>query len=219
MSVERPIGFSGIRTEVDRLSPAELQALATADIEGAVSNARLQQLLTDHPVDITRMLTGLCDRGFLVSDNRRRWTTYELSRRGAEGSLVDGDDEQLSKNLGQLPGEATQLSDVFGESPGDLSCSPGDLSHSPGDLSHSAGDLSHSAPGFDELRRVAEPVALASRAPVTVVRATILQLCTGRFLTASLFARPPTPSGIRDSRCSNRGGPYRPIRFWPPLPT
>ena len=41
------------------------------------------ELSPDHPVEITRMLQGLCERGFLVSDNRRRWTRYRLP----EGSL------------------------------------------------------------------------------------------------------------------------------------
>ena len=87
--------------ELDGLSPAEMQALATADLEGAVSNARLQQLLVDHPVEITRTLTSLCERGLLVSDNRRRWTTYRLSRRQMTPSLFDAD-----------AGSAGELSDL-----------------------------------------------------------------------------------------------------------
>ena len=67
---------------LDSFSPAEVQALATAWLEGAVSNARLQQLLAAHPVDITRMLAGLCEAGYLVSDKRRRWTTYRLPGAG-----------------------------------------------------------------------------------------------------------------------------------------
>jgi hypothetical protein len=45
--------------DFDALLPAELQALATADLEGSVSNARRQELLTGHPVDISRMLQRL----------------------------------------------------------------------------------------------------------------------------------------------------------------
>ncbi len=66
---------------VDKLSPPEVQALATAEIEGSVSNMRLQELLADHPVDIGKMLQRLCERDLLVSDNRRRWTTYRLAGR------------------------------------------------------------------------------------------------------------------------------------------
>lgn len=100
-------------TRIDGLVPAELQALATAHLEGAVSNARLQELVTDHPVDITRMLHRLCEQQFLISDNRRRWTTYRLS--GGTGNRGD--------------------SSLF---PEDSSHSAGDSSHSAKDSSHSA---------------------------------------------------------------------------------
>ena len=79
-TLERLRRWLGPRLEA--LTPAELQALATADIEGAVSNARLQELLADHPADITRTLARLCMQGLLCSDNRRRWTTYRLVRPG-----------------------------------------------------------------------------------------------------------------------------------------
>ncbi|MHB8347977.1 MAG: ATP-binding protein [Acidiferrobacterales bacterium] len=101
-------------TRIAALTPAEVQALATAEIEGSVSNARLQELLTDHPVDITRMLQRLCEQGFMVSDNRRRWTTYRLSGGPKEPSLFDtGDSSHLpggslhmerdSSHLGAFP--------------------------------------------------------------------------------------------------------------------
>ena len=78
-------------SRVDSLAAAELQALATADVEGSVSNVRLQELLIDHPVDITRMLTRLCEQGLLVSDNRRRWTTYRsVADPGSHRSLIRG---------------------------------------------------------------------------------------------------------------------------------
>jgi len=174
--------------QVDGLSPAELQALATADIEGAVSNARLQQLLADHPADITRMLTSLCERGFLVSDNRRRWTTYELSRRGAKPSLFDHDaGEQLSKNLGQLPGDATQLSGESGEFAEDSVGKPvdsiGKRSDSVGKPEDSVGKADATTED-DLLRQLAEPVVRHKRARADLVRAAIVDLCTGRYLTA-----------------------------------
>ncbi|MCB9184701.1 MAG: putative DNA binding domain-containing protein [Flavobacteriales bacterium] len=63
---------------VDTLKPAELQALATAHLEGGVSNGRLQELVQDHRFDITKSFQHLCELGLLVSDNKRRWTTYRL---------------------------------------------------------------------------------------------------------------------------------------------
>jgi ATP-dependent DNA helicase RecG len=76
----------------DRLStlkPNEIQALATARIEGSVSNVRLQEFVDDHPVDISRMLQKLCEEGFLVSDNKKRWSTYHLSNQDMGPSLFD----------------------------------------------------------------------------------------------------------------------------------
>lgn len=90
-------------SRVDSLAAAELQALATADVEGSVSNVRLQELLTDHPVDITRMLTRLCDQGLLVSDNRRRWTTYRLGSGTREPLFFDkGGSSRLAGDSGHL---------------------------------------------------------------------------------------------------------------------
>ncbi len=61
------------------LKHLEVVALATADIEGDVSNTRLQELQTEHPTEITQVLQRLCSRGMLVSDNRRRWSSYRIS--------------------------------------------------------------------------------------------------------------------------------------------
>jgi len=62
-------GFEG-------LSGDEVQAVVTAQVEGSVTNQRLQGMLTMHRVDITRMLGGLVQRGFLTSDGIGRGTRY-----------------------------------------------------------------------------------------------------------------------------------------------
>lgn len=141
-------------SRVDALASPELQALATADVEGSVSNTRLQELLTDHPVDITRMLTRLCEQGLLVSDNRRRWTTYRLGGGPREPSLFDADDS----------------------------------SHLAGDSSHLPDDSSHLAENDPDLREMAKAVASKGKAPGSEVRAVILSLCRGRYLTAEVLA-------------------------------
>lgn len=66
----------GVR--LHNLREPEIQALVTAHLEKAVSNERLQEILADHPSDITQVLQGLCVKGMLVSNNRRRWTRYRL---------------------------------------------------------------------------------------------------------------------------------------------
>lgn len=85
---------------IDTLAPSELQTLATIDIEGSVSNARLQEVLTDHPTDITRMLGRLCADGMLVSDKRRRWTTYQIATLPAgDSSHLEGDSPHIEEGL------------------------------------------------------------------------------------------------------------------------
>ncbi|MBI5449774.1 MAG: putative DNA binding domain-containing protein [Gammaproteobacteria bacterium] len=158
--------------QIDALTSPELQALATAEVEGSVSNTRLQELLAEHPVDITRMLTRLCDQGLLVSDNRRRWTTYRFGGGPIEPSLFDRED---SSHL------------------------PGDSSHLEADSSHLTGDSSHLPESLDSLRGIAAPVAEKGKSDPTMVRSVILELCAGRYLTAEelgiLLNR--NPDGLR----------------------
>ena len=144
---------------VARLHPAELQALATAQIEGAVSNVRLKELVDEHPVDITRLLQKLCEQGFLVSDNRRRWTTYRIQRPGLP--LFD----------------AAQALDSQHKEP--------DSQHKEPNSQHKEPNSQHKEPNSQHLKNMAEPVAGSQRAKQEQVRATILDLCSERFLTVS----------------------------------
>lgn len=61
------------------LGPEEVQALVTADVEGEVSNFRLQQFSNRHVTEITKTLQGLCIRGLLEKDGHGRWASYRLS--------------------------------------------------------------------------------------------------------------------------------------------
>ncbi|OPC30744.1 RNA-binding domain-containing protein [Elizabethkingia anophelis] len=58
----------------------ELTILSFCQIEGEITNNRLQNNLQRHKVDITQMLQELCKRGYLVSENSGRWTTYHLNK-------------------------------------------------------------------------------------------------------------------------------------------
>jgi len=60
------------------LTPDELTVLSFASIEGTISNQRLQYVLDVHRVDISTLLKDLCERKFLESENKGRWTTYKL---------------------------------------------------------------------------------------------------------------------------------------------
>jgi ATP-dependent DNA helicase RecG len=50
----------------------------TADLEGEVSNGRLQLIRMEHPVELTKMLQGLASRGFLDQIGQKRQTSYRL---------------------------------------------------------------------------------------------------------------------------------------------
>ena len=161
-------------SRMNALTPAEVQALATADIEGSVSNTRLQELLTDHPVEITRMLSRLCEQGYLISDNRRRWTTYRI---------VPPTESQDSSHL-----------------PRDSSHLPGDSSHLAEDSSHLEGQLSLLPLKEEELRELAESVARRGKVSSDEMQKVIGLLCKGRFLTAEELATQlkRTPSNLRN---------------------
>ena len=53
-------------------------AIATAILEGRVTNERLQELTDLHPRDITLMLKDLVNRRFLVASKKGRWSWYAL---------------------------------------------------------------------------------------------------------------------------------------------
>lgn len=60
------------------LNPIEIQTLVTADLEGEVSNSRLQLMRMEHPFELTKMLQGLASRGFLDQVGQKRGTSYLL---------------------------------------------------------------------------------------------------------------------------------------------
>ncbi|AFZ67420.1 RNA-binding domain-containing protein [Deinococcus peraridilitoris] len=65
--------------EFDALSHDERLALVTADVEGFVTNERLQGITRLHSADITSMLGSLANRRMLHPEGAGRWTRYHLS--------------------------------------------------------------------------------------------------------------------------------------------
>ncbi|RKD13908.1 hypothetical protein BCY91_09835 [Pelobium manganitolerans] len=88
---------------VETLGKDELTTLSISEIEGEVSNAKLQYYLDRHKTDITRLLQDLCKRGFLTMEGKSRWTTYRLNREFAKNEdtskNVDTSKEDTSKNV------------------------------------------------------------------------------------------------------------------------
>ena len=150
------------------LNGREVQALVTADVEGSVSNQRLQQFCTDHTADITRFLQDLVAKGFLVKDGYGRWALYRLAER---------------------------LAGSRHKEEGTPDTTPGDSRHS-GTTPVTEGQPSDAAPEDDPaLLAIAEPARKQKRLDPDEMRRLIRSLCQGRFLTfrqlASLLIREP----------------------------
>ena len=67
--------FAGRLTRLDETGRL---AVATAILEGRVTNERLQELTETHPRDITFLLKRLVAERFLVGNDKRRWSSYCL---------------------------------------------------------------------------------------------------------------------------------------------
>lgn len=61
------------------LTSKEQIILATAYLEGSVSNSRLQSILGEHSTEIGKYLYRLVENQMLISVRKRRWTTYHIN--------------------------------------------------------------------------------------------------------------------------------------------
>ncbi|MBA3059899.1 MAG: hypothetical protein KJ614_13970 [Gammaproteobacteria bacterium] len=71
-----------------KLDKTAVQAVVTAQLQGSVTNARMQEITGEHSKDITGVLQTLVRDGLLTQQNQRRWTSYRV----AEDSPQSGDD-------------------------------------------------------------------------------------------------------------------------------
>lgn len=78
-SIDRLISIFG--KEISEMYGDGLIALTTAEMEGCVSNVRLQQLLNKHSSEISLLLKDLCNEKYLEPRNKGRWTIYHLNNR------------------------------------------------------------------------------------------------------------------------------------------
>lgn len=80
---------------VEALGKDELTALSICCLEGEITNTRLQYMVDLHRSDITKMLQDLCKEGYLIPENKGRWTTYHLSN-------IDSNIDELSEKIIQF---------------------------------------------------------------------------------------------------------------------
>lgn len=166
----------------DVLGENERLAVATARIEGFVTNGRMQQLCRLHPRDITNLLKKLEMEGFLIQDGQGRGTTYRIAGTPAVDLALStdlSDPGTRSEHLGRSSEHLGQRSEHLDAS----------SIHSPTD--DPTQDL--------ELQEIAATVRSTGKSPPSAVRAAIISLCSGRFLTlhqlASLLGR--SADGLR----------------------
>lgn len=146
-----------LMTELERL------ALATVDIEGKVTNVRLQSMSDAHPSDITKVLSSLVRRGMLNQGGATRGTYYFFPGEPPVQEL-DG----AAGRSGELPFEPTESSEQKSEQSSE-----------------------HFALGSEQkkLESVAASVRTKKRVPAEVMEATLLELCSGRWLSLKELAR------------------------------
>ena len=160
-SLERLRSILG--SDLDGLRGDQVQALVTADVEGSVTNLRLQQFSPSHTADISKMLSSLVGTGQLVKDGYGRWASYRLNPGrflGSEGFTSD-----------ELPDAESNLN----------SSSP--------NIDGSSPNIDASSPNIDpavvdaKLLAISAPSREKSRLRPEETEGLILALCRGRFLT------------------------------------
>jgi predicted HTH transcriptional regulator len=185
----------------DRLDENGRLALATAHIEGFVTNARIQQISRLHRRDITALFKSLVDQGMLVPDGQGRATSYRLAGTEAldlAGSVGFESSDPSSSHLGGSSSHLIPSSSHLEASSSHLEASS---SHLEASSSHLNPSLSHLEPmEVSKLVEIAETVRNSGKADPQIIQQTILKLCRGRFLSvvnlASLLNR--SPRGLRN---------------------
>lgn len=90
--------LSTVFDDVSHLTADELTALSFCQIEGSISNQRLQYVLNMHSTDITNLLKKLCSENYLESDNNGRWTIYKIKQK-VDTSLTEVDTSILDADI------------------------------------------------------------------------------------------------------------------------
>lgn len=76
-----------------KLDKTVAQAVVTAQVEGSLTNGRMQEITGEHSKDITGVLQNLVRDGLLTQQNQRRWASYRVAE----------DSPQLDRLAGFLP--------------------------------------------------------------------------------------------------------------------
>lgn len=161
------------------LSDTERMALIIASSERVVSHARLHEVCTDHPADISKALAGLVKEGLLLSDGAGRGMEYFLPwQKAREDALFDLRVEIANavKAVAISPGLAAVISPELG------AISP-ELGPMPPELTPQYLDWEDLSPELQiELSEIAAPIRPKRRVAPEELQNVVFALCTGRFL-------------------------------------
>lgn len=97
------------------LNPIEIQTLVTADLEGEVSNSRLQLMRMEHPFERTKMLQGLASRGFLDQVGQKRGTSYRLP--AGASALTNGASALTDGTIAESDGQLLEIAKTAMDKP------------------------------------------------------------------------------------------------------
>ena len=197
---------------LDGCSADEIQALVAAEVEDGVSNQRLQEMLSLHRVDITKMLKELVQKDFLRADKKGRWTRYHLIDPG--DALAPADSGEVTPDSGEVTPDLDKVTPDSGE----VTPDSGEVTPDSGEVTLDSGEETpHSREEWGQLMRLAEPVRQTGAAPGSLVEQTILQLCEGRFLSlrelAELLDR--SPEALRNRYITRMVSEGRLVRRYP----
>jgi ATP-dependent DNA helicase RecG len=151
-----------------RLDETGRLAIATAILEGRVTNERLQELTDNHPRDITFLLKRLVDEHFLVGNDKRRWSSYTLAPAGSDAGLMDSHQN----------GQSTQHK-------------PSSSQHKEPNSQHKEPSSQHKEPSLPHTKALpplVEEVRTRKRSAPAKVEAAILALCADAFVPAQELA-------------------------------
>lgn len=146
------------------LSREERLILITAQIEKTVDHGRMISMMDIHPHDLTKLFSGLTEKGLLHQEGTGRGTIYFRP----EARSDDTWEVLHSGNSGD---------------------GSGGLGVSPGGLGVTVGGLGVSSGGWEELQAIAAPIADKKRAPKGDVDQVILRLCAIQPLTLDQLTR------------------------------
>lgn len=160
------------------LSDSERMALIIASSEGVVSHARLLEVCTDHPADVSKLLARLARDGMLLSDGVGRGMVYFLPwQREREDALFD------------LRVGITHAARTTGIPPELLALPPG-LTGIPPELGVKPPELMPQYVDWDDLppelqlglMEIAAPARENKHLARDDMRLLVLKLCSGRYL-------------------------------------